>query len=72
MGTYMLIALVVVIKDNKHLKFNFPTIVWTMLTYILFFVDIVIALFDGLFHKKKRKSWDVIDHTGVVNKKVIK
>lgn len=71
-GSYMLIALLVIIKDNKHLKFNFPTIIWTMLTYILFFVDIVAAIFDGLFHKKKRKSWARIEHTGKVDKKVIK
>ena len=70
-GTYILIALLVIIKDNRHLKFKFPRIIVTLLTYILFFVDIIFAFLDGLFHKKKRKTWDAIDHTGEVNNPLI-
>ena len=71
-GTYILIALLVIVKDNRYFKFKFGRIVITCLTYILFFGDIVLAALDGLFHKKKRKTWDAIDHTGDVNKAVIK
>ena len=71
-GTYILIALLVIIKDNHHLKFKFGRIIVTALTYILFFSDLIFALLDGLFHKKKRKTWEAIDHTGHVNEKVIK
>lgn len=70
-GIFAFVALLVIIKDNKHLKFNFPTIIWTMLTYVLFFIDIVFALIDGLIHKEKRRSWEVIEHNGKVNKGVV-
>ena len=71
-GTYILIAALVIIKDNRYFKFKFFRIITTMLTYILFFGDIILAALDGLFHKKKRTTWDAIDHTGDVNKAVIK
>lgn len=70
-GTYILIAFLVVFKDNRHLKFKFWRIVVTLLTYILFFVDIILGFLDGLFHKKKRKTWDSIDHTGDITEPVI-
>lgn len=70
--TYIVIALLVIIKDNHYLKFKFPRIIVTMLTYILFFADILAAVLDGLFHKKKRKTWDAIDHTGDITEKAIK
>lgn len=68
-GTYILIAALVIAKDNKHhLKLRFWRIVVTLLTYILFFVDIIFAFLDGLFHKEKRTTWDAIDHTGDITK----
>lgn len=70
-GTYILIASLVIIKDNHHLKFKFWRIIVTLLTYILFFADIILAFLDGLFHKKKRTTWDAIDHTGDVDHPVI-
>ena len=70
-GTYIFIALLVIIKDNKHLKFKMSRILWTIFTYVLFFEDIIMGFLDGLFHKKKRKTWDRIDHTGDIDEEKV-
>ena len=67
--TYIIVALAVIIKDNKKLKFNGVTILYACLTYILFFGGILIAVLDGLFRKKKRSDWTPIEHTGDITSK---
>lgn len=65
-GTYVLIASVVIIKDQKHLKFSVPMIIVTILTFFLFYGDILLGVLDGLFNKKKRRIWEPTEHSGTV------
>lgn len=65
-GAFVLIAFIVILNDNKNLKFNWATKVWTVLTFFFFFADFLFAFLDGLFHKKKRTSWKRIDHSGKI------
>ena len=65
-GLFVFVALITILKDNKNLKFNLPTILWTALTYGLFFFDFVTAFLDGLIHKKKRTIWKPIAHNGEI------
>ncbi len=64
--SFMVVALLVIINDNKNLKFNFATIIWTLLTYCIFFFDFLLAFLDGLFFKKKRTVWKTISHDGTI------
>jgi len=64
--TFVIVALLVIIKDRKKLRFNMGTIVWACLTYWLFFFDIIICIVEGLIFKKKRTDWQPIKHTGKV------
>ncbi len=70
--TFFLIALAVIIKDNKKLKFNFPTAVWTCTNYWLFFVFILYAFLVGLFKPSKRRTWQPVDHSGNITHENIK
>ena len=62
--TFIFISAFTLAIDNKNLKFSVRKSIVICLTYILFFSSFVIALFDGLFHKEKRTSWDKIEHKG--------
>lgn len=62
--TFVLVALLIFIIDNKNLKFKWNKIIICSLTYLFFMMDFVFAFFDGLFHKDKRKTWDRINHDG--------
>ena len=70
-GTSAIIASIVIICDNKKLKFNFATIVWAVLTYALFWLEAVNAMIDGFFHPKKRTIWKETKHTGTITNKKI-
>lgn len=59
----------VMIKEKKALKLKLSTKIVTAATYIIFFYDFMWAFLDGLFHKKKRKSWVKIEHSGKQEKK---
>ena len=65
-GTFMIAAGITFIIDNKRLKFPPGKVIVSIISYMFFFMDFVFAFFDGLFHKKKRKSWDKIEHSGDV------
>ena len=68
-GTFLLLALVVFIIDNKNLKFKASKIFVATTTFLFFFSDFVVAFLDGLFHKKKRTLWQRIEHNGDVTSK---
>lgn len=62
--TFVLVTILIFIIDNKNLKFKWNKIIICCLTYMFFMCDFVLAFFDGLFHKNKRKTWDQISHEG--------
>ena len=70
-GSSAFIALLVIIVNNKKLKFNFATIVWAITTYALFWLDAVAAMIDGFIHPKKRTIWKETKHTGAITNKKI-
>lgn len=70
-GMLVLVGLAVMLKNYHRLKFNLPTFIWTLFTYPLFYLGLFFAFVDGLINKKKRKTWERINHTGeVTNAKV--
>mgnify|MGYP000874967186 CR=1 FL=1 len=70
---FMLASSLTFIIDNKRLKFSGGKIVVCIFSYLFFFMDFLLAFFDGLNHPKKRKSWDKIEHSGdVANNEAIK
>jgi len=64
--TFIFIASVTFIIDNKNLKFKRYKVFVSIFTFMFFMCDFVFAFLDGLFHKKKRTSWDKIIHKGEV------
>lgn len=55
--------------DNKNLKFSVGQSVMVASTYIFFIGTFGIGFLDGLFHPKKRSTWDKIDHKGELTEK---
>ncbi len=71
--TFVFLAALVFIIDNKRLKFKGNKIFISMFTYMFFLYDFPIAFLDGLFHKAKRKTWDKIEHKGeIVDKEALR
>lgn len=67
--SFIIVAIFTLVIDNKNLKLKPKYYVLGALSYPIFFFDFVLAFFDGLFHKNKRKKWGVIEHNGVINNK---
>ena len=65
-ATFFAIAFAVIIKDNKKLKFNFPTATWTCFNYWLFFLFILVGFLHGLFKPSLRRTWKPVDHSGKI------
>lgn len=55
--------------DNKNLKLKPKRIISVVLTYIIFFFTFVLGFFDGLFNKKLRTDWKVVEHQGEITNK---
>lgn len=70
-GSSCFIAFVVILVDNKKLKFNFATKIWAVFTFFFFYAELLIAAIDGLIHPKKRGVWKQIEHTGTITNKDI-
>ena len=64
--TFILIAFYTVLLDHHNLKFSIKDYVKGILSFPFFFFDFLLAFFDGLIHKKKRKDWKIIRHEGKV------
>ena len=71
-GTFMFIALVVIIKNNKKLKFNEATVLASIVTYPWFWMFVLSGFIDGLLHKDKRVTWATTEHSGQVTTKIKK
>ena len=70
---YVLTAASILAVDNKRLKFKGIKKIKAVFTFAPFLVDFIFAFLDGLFHKKKRTTWDKINHSGdVISKKARK
>lgn len=70
--TFVFIAAFTLGIDNKNLKFSGGRCVIVCLTYIFFFQSFLIAFLEGLFCKKKRTNWVVIEHKGdIVDKQAL-
>ena len=70
--TFAFVAGLTFVIDNKRLKFSVWLRIKIVFTYMFFFADFLFAFLDGLFHKKKRYSWDKIEHKGEVVDKAAK
>lgn len=71
-GVLMLVGLAVILKNWHRLKFNLPTFVWTVVTYPLFYVGILVAFVHGACSKRTRKQWARTDRTNlIINKKAL-
>lgn len=66
---FAFISYLTFVISSKYLHFSFWLKVKVMCTYLFFFMDFVLAFFDGLIHPYKRKSWDKIAHDGKVTDK---
>ena len=64
--SFIVVAIFTVIIDKKNLKLKPRDYVLAVLTYPIFFIDFLLAFFDGLLHKNKRKNWSVIEHQGSI------
>ncbi|MBO8427848.1 MAG: glycosyltransferase [Firmicutes bacterium] len=71
-GSFIFASLIAIGLDNKNLKFKPKTIFKICFTYIFFFIDFALAFIDGFIHKKKRKNWVKIEHSGNVTNKDLK
>ena len=66
---FFFLALITNLHQRKYLKYSASTILWASATYCFYFVELLFAFLDGLFHPKKRKTWSVIKHDGKINNK---
>lgn len=64
--SFIVVAIFTVIIDKKNLKLKPRDYMLAVLTYPIFFIDFLLAFFDGLFHKNKRNNWSVIEHQGTI------
>ena len=70
---FAVVALGQVIREGHRIRIGFFYGITTILMYWFYFLNIVIAFLDGLFHPKKRTTWKVIPHSGkITNKKAKK
>ncbi|MBR0295376.1 MAG: glycosyltransferase family 2 protein [Bacilli bacterium] len=66
-------ALGQIIREGKRIKIGFFYAIVNILLYWVYYINVIIAFFDGLIHPKKRSTWKVIQHKGeITNKKAKK
>jgi len=71
--SFFITALIVTLNNNKkHLHFSWWQKVYTIFSFPFFFMDFVLAFFDGLNHPHKRKNWTPIEHVGHITSKQAK
>lgn len=64
--TFVLLAIYTILIDHKKLNFGFKNYIKVILVYPFFFLDFLLAFFDGLIHKQRRTNWKHIHHDGKI------
>ena len=59
-------AAIAVNRDGDRLGLSKKNKVIAIMTYMFFFYDFILCFFDGVFHPKKRKTWNEVKHTGEI------
>ena len=70
--SFVIPALIMVIRDDGKLNLTKKNKFIGVLTYIFFFYDFALAFIDGILHPRKTKSWAKVKHTGEVTNTNIK
>ncbi len=70
--SFVLPALITVLRDNERLNLTRKNKIIGVLTYMFYFYDFVWAFLDGLFHPEKRRTWSRVKHTGEITNTNIK
>ncbi len=66
----MVVAAIATIAHNfNKLKMKWWMILWSVLTYPIYFADFIGAFLHGLFVPSKRKTWTPIKHSGKIKDK---
>ena len=61
-----------IIHNFNRLKLKWWMIVVAIVTYPLYWVDIILAALHGLFVPRRRKTWTPIKHSGKIDNKKAK
>ena len=62
-----------IIREGKRIRIGIFFGITISFIFWLYYFNLILAVFDGLFHKEKRTSWKVITHKGnITNKKARK
>ena len=69
--SFVVPAMLAVIRNREYLKLTPKNTVLGLLTYMIFFYGFVSAFIDLSLHPKKRVTWTRIEHTGEINNKDI-
>ncbi len=66
---FAIVATTTIIANFNRLKLSFWAILWSILTYFFYLVDLVLAFLHGLFVPRLRKTWTPIKHDGKIKDK---
>ena len=68
--SFVIPAMLSVIRNREYLKLNTKYTVVGILTYMIYFYDFASAFFDMITHPSKMKTWKETKHTGEISKEV--
>ena len=66
---FALVAVATIAHNYNRLKMKWWMIVITVLTYFIYFADLLGAFLHGLFVPRVRKTWTPIKHSGHIKDK---
>ena len=66
---FALVAIATIAHNYNRLKMTWWSILITVLTYFIYFVDLAAAFLHGLFVPRVRKTWTPIKHSGHIKDK---
>ena len=66
---FALVAVATIAHNYNRLKMKWWMIVITVLTYFIYFADLLVAFLHGLFVPRLRKTWTPIKHSGHIKDK---
>ena len=65
----MIAGMATIVHNFNRLKLKWWMIIITIITYPLYWFDIILAVFHGFFVPRRRKTWTPIKHTGKIKDK---
>lgn len=63
---FSIVALATILHNYNRLKMKWWMIILTVLTYPIYFLDLLFAFVHGLFRPSLRKTWKPIKHSGKI------